>query len=250
MKLLLLSTLLSFLVAVPPARLGGSVLPEAALSVEALVEGKQIEPEPVNPDLDRVGTISEEILEGRIPSTDRRYTTFKLAMDIMRARGHKTLVETGTARRGDKNCLGDGCSTVLFSRWAQNFPQATLYSVDNDESAIKEAMMAVYYFNTTSLVNKDSVQFLREFKKPIDFLYLDTLDFDTNYPRPSQEQALREILAAFPKLHEGSMVMVDDCGLAYGGKCALVELFLKEMGWRTLIKSYQLLMVSQGPVIL
>lgn len=192
----------------------------------------------------------EDVLDGRLGVTDRRYLTMKVAMDIMRNRGHKILVETGTARRGDRGCQSDGCSTVIFSRWAMQNPGMKLVSVDNNEQAIADATDAVGYYNQTSLVLADSVTFLKEYTGLIDFLYLDTMDFDSNNPRPSQELPLREIIAAYPKLHEDSMVMVDDCGLSFGGKCTLVELFLKELGWRTLMKGYQLIMVTGKRVIL
>lgn len=192
----------------------------------------------------------EDIMDGKIQFTDKRFPTFKLAMELIRIRQHKNIIETGTSRRGDRNCLNDGCFTVLFSRWAELNQISQVVSVDISEAAVIEAKDSVRQFNCTSIVLQDSVQFLRAFPEPIDFLYLDTMDFDSNNPRPSQEQALKEIIAAYPKLHEASVVMVDDCGLAYGGKCAFVELFLKELGWRTLLKSYQLIMVTQAPVLL
>jgi len=192
----------------------------------------------------------EDVLDGRLGVTDRRYLTMKVAMEIMRNRGYKTLVETGTARRGDRGCQSDGCSTVIFSRWTMQHPKMRFISVDNSEQAIADATDVVGYYNQTTLVLADSVAFLKEFSGLIDFLYLDTMDFDSNNPRPSQELPLREIIAAYPKLHEDSMVMVDDCGLSFGGKCTLVELFLKELGWRTLMKGYQLIMVTGKRVVL
>lgn len=189
----------------------------------------------------------EDVMDGKLPITDRRYSTFKIAMDIIKSRNLKVMVETGTSRKGDKNCVADGCATVLFSRWAEYIPGATFYSVDNNEAAVLESSLSTRQFNCTKVVLSDSVKFLREFPGTIDFLYLDTMDFDSNNPRPSQELPLKEIIAAYPKLHDDSVVMVDDCGLAFGGKCAYVELFLKELGWRTILRSYQLVMATQKP---
>lgn len=207
------------------------------------------EPEPI-PELDKFVNLAEDVLDGRVPNTDRRYATIKLAMDIMVSKGHKTLVETGTARRGDKDCAGDGCSTVIWAYWAEQNEGMRLWSVDHSPRAVQQAMQAVRFSDLTTIVVADSVQFLREFSSQIDFLFLDSGDYDPNQPSVSQELALREIIAAFPKLTNESMLMVNGCGHEDGGKCTLVEIFMKEMGWRTLVRSHQLLMVSSKPVIL
>lgn len=192
--------------------------------------------------------IPEDVLDGKLTMTDKRFATFKLAMDIMRARGHQIVIETGTARRGDKSCATDGCSTVLFGKWTSSNLGMTFLSVDNDPLAIEAAVESTWHFNSTQVILSDSVAFLKSYPQTIDFLYLDSMDFDNNNPRPAQELALREIVAAYPKLHEDSVVMVDDCGMAFGGKCTYVEVFLKELGWRTLLKSYQLIMVTPKTV--
>lgn len=192
----------------------------------------------------------EQALATKLSQNDKRYITFKLAMDIMLKRGLKTIVETGTARDGDSNCGGDGCSTVVLSRFAEGNPGFTVESVDISPDAVRRSAEAFSAFNCTRVVESDSLQFLRDYGRPIDFLYLDSFDFDHNDPRPSQEHHLKEIIAAYGKLHDDSVVMVDDCGLSHGGKCTLVELFLQELGWRTLVKGYQVLMVTSKDVVL
>lgn len=59
-------------------------------------------------------------LTNRIHVLDKRYSTFRLALDLMAQRHVKTIVETGTARGGDTNCVGDGCSTPIWAQWAKH----------------------------------------------------------------------------------------------------------------------------------
>ena len=55
----------------------------------------------------------------------------------------------------------------------------------------------------------DSVNFLKNFDKKIDFLYLDSLD---GFYKNSSEHQLNEIKFAIDKLHEKSLVLLDDKG--------------------------------------
>lgn len=194
--------------------------------------------------------MSVKALDGLIHCNDKRYLTFQIALELCQSRGLKTIVETGTSRNGKLNCGGDGCSTVVFSQFSEMSPGVTVESVDISEDAVREAAAAVANFEQTTVHLGDSVKFLADYERPIDFLYLDSYDFDASNPAPSQQHHLKEIIAAYSKLHEDSIVMVDDCGLPSDGKCPLVELFLHEMGWRTIVKGYQLIMVTGKPATL
>lgn len=186
----------------------------------------------------------DEVIQRFLHPADMRYITFKAAMDLMVARNLTTIVETGTARNGARNCGGDGCSTVIFSAWTAANPGMSLESVDINPEAVRQSQEAADRYNTmTNVVCSDSVEFLRNYPNQIDFLYLDSYDFDGGNPGPSQQHHLKEIVVAYKKLHKNSVVLVDDCGLIHGGKCTLVELVLKELGWKTVMKHYQLLMV-------
>ena len=182
-------------------------------------------------------------LKGKISSTDKRYVTFFRALDLITERGAKVLVETGTARNGSRNCAGDGCSTVIFANWAKA-NNAILYSVDIDKNALKNASGALQRKQKpfVCFVQSDSVTFLENFGTPIDFLYLDSYDFEIENPAPSQQHHLREIQAAYPYLHDKTLVMIDDCDLPYGGKGPLVVEYLLERDWVILEKGYQILM--------
>ncbi len=183
------------------------------------------------------------ILENKIPKKDKRYFTFLRALLYMKERNVQTIVETGTARDGLNGCIGDGCSTCIFSEWAELYG-ASFYSVDINDSNLREAKKALNSAETVShLILSDSVEFLQNFGRPIDFLYLDSYDFEWDNPIPSQQHHLSEIIAAYPWLHENSVVMIDDCDLPHGGKGKLVIEFLLSRGWKITAKKYQVIMV-------
>lgn len=62
-------------------------------------------------------------LEEKIPKDNMRFKTFLYALNLMKERHAQILVETGTARCGKSNCIGDGCST--FSDWTKHHLKAT-----------------------------------------------------------------------------------------------------------------------------
>ena len=181
-------------------------------------------------------------LDENIPVNNKRYRTFALCLDELERRGAKVIVETGTSRNGKKNCLGDGCSTCIFSNWAfEN--NGTLFSVDISRQALKEAENALgIEKSSVFFVEEDSIEFLQNFEGEIDFLYLDSFDFDKKNPKPSQLHHLKEIQAALPHLSPEGFVMIDDCLLPFGGKGALVIEFLKSKGWEVLFSGYQVIM--------
>ncbi|MBS0606241.1 MAG: hypothetical protein JSR57_04760 [Verrucomicrobia bacterium] len=187
--------------------------------------------------------ISELILLRRIPQSDKRYPTFRYALDQLVKRDLKIIVETGTARNGERNCIGDGCSTVIWSNWAEAF-NGRIYSVDIDPHAIDQSKEACQCdLSNAEFVCSDSVSFLQNFGKRIDLLYLDSYDYDIENPDPSQLHHLKEIMAAFSSLHEESIILIDDCGLPGGGKGKLVIEFLLQKGWKIAMPGYQVAMV-------
>ena len=152
------------------------------------------------------------------------------------------IVETGTARKGRKGCHDDGCSTIIFVDWLKNH-QGEFYSVDISPKYIENARKGLGELKTfASLVCSDSVAFLTQFNKKIDFLYLDSYDFSVNNPKPSQEHHLKEIIAAYPHLAKDCIVMIDDCDLPHGGKGKLVIEFLLDHGWHIIAQGYQVIL--------
>lgn len=185
----------------------------------------------------------ELILSSRISPQDKRHPTFRYALEQITKRNLKVIVETGTARNGACNCIGDGCSTVIWSNWARLF-NCYVYSVDIDPEALRQSRLACGSFlSNVEFICSDSIAYLENFGKQIDFLYLDSYDYDFNNPDPSQQHHLKEIVAAYPYLHEQSVVMIDDCNLPGGGKGGLVIEYLRERGWKIAMSGYQVVMV-------
>ena len=144
-----------------------------------------------------------------------RFKSFEFALLEASRRNHKTLVETGVARGKKKfiffrkiNWL-DGMSTLIFSDYA-NFVNGHLYSCDIDNKNINSAKkFTKKNSNFITFMKDDSLNFLKNFEKKIDFLYLDSLD--GQFPNASEHQ-LNEIKLAVKNLHEKSLVLLDDKG--------------------------------------
>ncbi|MBA2729052.1 MAG: class I SAM-dependent methyltransferase [Parachlamydiaceae bacterium] len=190
---------------------------------------------------------AQEILSGKLSSENFRYITFEKVLTLMKERNVKTIVETGTTRGVLLQDIfaGDGGGTILFSEYALR-NDARVYSVDILQEAFENAAhFLTPYEGFIFTVCDDSVNFIKNFNSTIDMLYLDSYDFDINDPSPSQVHHLNEIIAAYPLLTSRSIVMIDDCGLPWGGKGALAIQYLQEQGWKTLIQAYQVILIKE-----
>jgi hypothetical protein len=186
-----------------------------------------------------------DILHGKMSSGNKRYSGFLEAFKLMDERGASILVETGTARAGRESFEVDGGSTILFSNWAKKHG-ATLYSVDISKDHLLEAKGASLDFgHHLECICEDAVTFLQSFPLKIDFLYLDSMDFNANHPEESQAYHLQELLAALPHFTPNTIVMIDDCGLPHGGKGKLVIDYLINHGWRIAKHGYAVILVSK-----
>jgi len=118
------------------------------------------------------------------------------------------MVETGCVRELG-NWAGDGNSSVLFNAYAAA-TGASFYSIDLNEEHCRIARSAC---PESKVLCGDSVATLLSLSQElpaIDFLYLDSFDIDWERPQPSAMHHLKELCAATPLLHSGSIVFVDD----------------------------------------
>jgi hypothetical protein len=185
-----------------------------------------------------------QYFEGRLLTQNGRFPTMMKAMELCESRGVKTIVETGTARCGDTNFDGDGGFTIIFGHWAYA-NNIDMFSVDISESHIDIAQKAsVPFHRNLHFILQDSVEFLRTFQGKIDFLYLDSYDYNENHPGPPQAHCLKEIKAAYDKLHEASVVMIDDCNIPGGGKGKLAIEWLLARGWKKVTNRHQVILVK------
>ena len=144
-----------------------------------------------------------------------RFDSFEFALIEAQKRNHKTLVETGVARGKKKFFFfskinwKDGMSTLILSDYARHV-NGNLTSCDiskkNIENAKKFTKLNKEFIN---FVTEDSLNFLTNFNKKIDFLYLDSLD--GQFEGASKHQ-LEEIKIAKNYLHDQSLVLLDDKG--------------------------------------
>lgn len=178
-----------------------------------------------------------------------RYFSMKIALNLFHHRGGTNIIETGTIRARD-DMGGGGFSTLVFGDYAQHYNK-NFWTVDILPEAIelsKEITKDVS--QNTNFIISDSVYFLSTFDKPIDLLYLDSMDCPENDApdspnlKASQEHQLNEIKAAYDKLHDNSVILLDDNNFENGGKCKLTVEFLLEKGWSPLIADKQVLLIK------
>ena len=178
----------------------------------------------------------------------KRRDTLREVLHLLDERDARTLLETGVARMGLEKSKGDGASTIVFGLWAKQ-NDAHLYSVDIDPEATERAGQAVANMDlsdSVTLVTSDSVAYLDEFTDMVDFLYLDSYDYhktDTAIQIASQDHHLKEIKAIEGCLHEGTVILIDDCDMPNGGKGKLVIERLTAKGWKVHMSEYQVVLV-------
>ena len=156
-----------------------------------------------------------EFLKKYNNSKNFRFNSFEFALIEAQKRNHKTLVETGVARGKKKFFFfskinwKDGMSTMIFSDYAR-YINGTLTSCDIDKKNIDNAKKFTKLNKEfITFVVDDSINFLNNFNKKIDFLYLDSLD--GQFEGASKHQ-LEEIKIAKKYLHNQSLVLLDDKG--------------------------------------
>lgn len=171
-------------------------------------------------------------------------------MDLMTVRNSQLLVETGVARAGLRNSKSDGASTVVFAHWAK-CNNAKLTSIDISADSIKQAKASIIEEGLESVVafmQADSLKCLAEIDTPVDFLYLDSFDYDRHdlaIQEASQKHHLMEFQAIEAQLHEKSIVLIDDCRLPGGGKGKLLIEYMLINGWKIDTNAYQVLLVRE-----
>ena len=205
------------------------------LSVKTLVEFKKI--------CETNGLdIIQELLKGSLP----RKPTFQKALEYLDKHKPSVLIETGTSRgRFDINLpsvCGDGASTLIFALWCSK-NNAKIYTIDIDPLCIDNCKLNIAALGLTDFVEfvvSDSVTYLQNMElSNIQFVFLDSYDFDYNNPTPSQKHHEFEYMAIKNKLHNDCCILIDDCGLPHGGKGVFVERILIKDGFKLIENQYQ-----------
>lgn len=170
-----------------------------------------------------------------------RYKTFREAIRLAIDIGVKCIVETGTWRGIE--C--DGQSTRLLSMAASDLG-ADFYSVDINQDHINRSRAKMVEYGLSNVRHSccDSIFFLSLFQSPIQFLYLDSYDFSETTPEPSQLHQVAELGAAWGKLVQKTIILLDDCNIKGGGKGLLSTRFLVERGYKLIMSEYQNLLIN------
>ncbi len=184
-----------------------------------------------------------------ILTESNRFVTMYLALDKLLNHGGNMLVETGTLRK--ENNLHDGLSTLVFGSFCARYNR-NLHTVDASAEAMRISRKATHaYKDFISYHVTDSVSFLKSFNQKIDLLYLDSMDCPSQESETSpqllasQSHQLNEIKAAFDKLPDEAVVLLDDNDFPNGGKTRFAKLFLKETGFREMMSWKQSLWLRQ-----
>lgn len=164
--------------------------------------------------------------------------TWKAAISLYVQNRGGTIIETGCQRLPED--WGAGCSTKLLALLLRELGFGELHSVDNSCEKIAFATTVLEADRTLTRVVfhlDDSVKFLKGFNRPVDFLYLDSYDYQRVEPELSRAQRhqLAEIEAIYDMLSESAVVLLDDNSLPGGGKTRLSKQFLYAHKWRCLL---------------
>lgn len=191
-----------------------------------------------------------EVVQKYLPANDIRFNTFVVALLLAKERNAKIFIETGTSRANSNSCRSDGCSTYIFSAFNQflNDDNVEMYSVDISpvNCEVSRNNIKEYGSRAVEVVLSDSVKFIEEFDSDkIDFLYLDSYDFFPGKEIASQEHHMKELMAALNKIHEQTIIFMDDCRLRMRGKCAMVRNYLLQNDWQIVMDEYQTVFIRK-----
>lgn len=155
-----------------------------------------------------------------------------------------TIVETGCIRASE-DWKGAGYSTYLLAAFTHHYG-GELISVDCDRGCCDFARNTVKEMRSATVIQQESVEFLRGFDRPIDVLFLDSMD---TWMEDAPDHTREEIRAALPLLHENSIVIFDDTVYRAGhftGLGSRAVPWLLEQDWKILYSGYQTVCVPKG----
>jgi hypothetical protein len=159
------------------------------------------------------------------------------------------IVETGCQRKdhGPLSWGDDGCSTLIFNLFSQRHKG---HCISIDISAKNISFASKLNKGAGRFVVSDSVDYLTTFESSryIDLLYLDSLDFEPEYPELSQQHHLNELTSVYEKLKPGCLILIDDADTGFDGqlfgKASLVVKFFESLEIKPLHSGYQILFVK------
>lgn len=123
-----------------------------------------------------------------------------------------TIVETGCIRNvTDESKFGDGWSTLNWEYYCKK-TGSTVYVVDINAHHLAMSKQIVPESDYVHYTQQDSIEYLQNFDKKIDVLFLDSYDYcgpEENIIK-CHNHSLNEILAAWDKLNSNCYILIDD----------------------------------------
>jgi len=175
-----------------------------------------------------------------------RYIGFRkmFAYLLSKKQGNFTILETGALRTPQQ--WGDGQSSLLFFEFV-NFFGGELISIDLDPRALAVSRRVIHRRvpktgrGELTLINGNSLQVLPKIDKPVDLVYLDSMDIGPD-PYPAMLHGLREFAALRSVIRRSSnmMIGIDDNWNGIG-KGRYVLRWAKATGQEILHEGYQIL---------
>ena len=169
--------------------------------------------------------------------SDKRFATFRIALNLLYQQTSHNIVETGTIRLLDD--YGAGYSTYIFSQFIKRYG-GHIVTIDIEPRNMDVCRQITDEFHDQiTYVIDDSLHTLSQLTGWIDLLYLDSLDIPLEGdPTEAQEHNLKEFKLVEHLLHNKSIVLIDDNDFN-GGKPLLTKQYLKERGWKVLLNDQQ-----------
>lgn len=170
--------------------------------------------------------------------SDSRFTTFRIALNLLYQMPNHNIVETGTIRLPDD--YGAGYSTYIFGQFVKHYG-GHIITIDIEPRNMDVCRQVTDEFHDQiTYIIDDSLNTLPQITDKIDLLYLDSLDTPlTGDATEAQEHNLKEFKLVEHLLHEKSIVLIDDNGFENGGKPFLTKKYLMEKDWKVLINAQQ-----------
>lgn len=131
----------------------------------------------------------------------------------------------------------DGHSTYL---WGKTL--AEVYSIDINPDITSIVKYSCKNFKNVNAITQDGIEFLKNFNKPIDLLFLDAWDVipGTSYA----EKHLEAYEVSKKNLHEKSLILIDDTDVSNGGKGKLVIPKALKDGYKIIFSGRQTLLAK------
>jgi predicted O-methyltransferase YrrM len=168
-----------------------------------------------------------------------RFDTFKIVLKCLYERVDNPFIfETGTLRL--ENDFGAGYSTYIFGECLSLFG-GSLLTVDINPINIETCKRITSKFSKhITYVTDNSLNTINNFEGKIDLLYLDSFDCPIEGDASeSQDHNLKEFKLAEHKLHDRSLILIDDVDFPNGGKAKKTHVYLSDSGYTCLMKKQQ-----------